>query len=178
MKSESQSQSDIGCGDLSYREIDPVRDHAAVVDFLVGGTWPFHGKSRPTAEQAARVKLGPPEEARAFWVVEHDERIGFIRLFDLEDADDGSVQFDLRIAVLHRGRGIGRQAVAWLTRYLFETYPQLHRIEASTRADNDAMRRVLGQNGYRLEGLLRETWRSDDGTRYDTALYGRLRHEA
>ena len=178
MKSESRSQSDIGSGDLSYRTIDPVRDRSAVVDFLVGGTWPFHGKSRPTVEQAARVKLGPPEEARAFWVVEHDERIGFIRLFDLEDADDGSVQFDLRIAVAHRGRGIGRQAVAWLTRYLFETYPQLHRIEASTRADNDAMRRVLGQNGYRLEGLLRETWRSDDGTRYDTALYGRLRHEA
>lgn len=162
---------------LVYRPIDLNEHGKAVVEFLTGEEWPFHGRSRLTAEQAGRIRLGPPEEVRAFWILEHGTRIGFIRLFDLEDADDGSVQFDLRIAASHRGRGIGRQAVGWLTRYLFENFAGLHRIEAATRWDNQGMRTVLEHNHYRLEGCLRETWRRDDGTRLDTALYGRLRSD-
>lgn len=158
-----------------YRPIDPSRDGTAVVEFLTGEEWPFHGHSRLTAEQAGRIRLGPPEEVRAYWILEHGSPVGFVRLFDLEDADDGSVQFDLRIAASHRGRGFGRQAVAWLTRTLFEHFPALHRIEAATRWDNLGMRSVLEHNHYRLEGCLRETWRCDDGSRLDTALYGRLR---
>jgi RimJ/RimL family protein N-acetyltransferase len=164
-------------GPLTFRQIDPVAGSHTVVDFLTGEEWPFHGRSRLTAEQAGRIRLGPPDEVRAFWVLEHDQPVGFLRLFDLEDADDGSVQFDLRITASRRGQGFGRQAVDWLTRYLFEHFAGLHRIEAATRWDNLAMRTVLEHNHYRLEGCLRETWRRDDGTRLDTALYGRLRSD-
>lgn len=97
---------------------------------------------------------------------------------DLDHVDSGSVVFDLRIDEDHRGLGIGRAAVALLIEVLFAEYPELHRIEAATRADNHAMRRVLEINQFRLEGCLRETWRSQSGKRYDTALYGHLRVEA
>jgi RimJ/RimL family protein N-acetyltransferase len=100
-----------------------------------------------------------------------------VRVFDLEDADEGSVLFDLRIATEFRGRGLGRATVAWIVKMLFAEYPSLHRIEAATRFDNHAMRRVLEANHFVLEGRPRQTWRSDSGVRYDTALYGRLRSD-
>lgn len=123
------------------------------------------------------MRLGPSDQVRAFWIKENQSLAGIVRVFDLEDADEGSVLFDLRIAEECRGRGIGRAAVAQLVEMLFAEYPSLHRIEATTRFDNHAMRRVLESNQFVLEGQLRETWRSEDGTRHDTALYGRLRSD-
>ena len=163
---------------LSFEEIDAEQDRGAVVALLAINDWPFHGSNRLSEELAAGVPLGPPEEVRAFWIVENLDRIGIVRLLDLEDADDGSVQFDLRVAQAHRGRGVGQRAVAWLTQFLFSSYPSLHRIEAATRIDNHAMRKALERNRYKLEGRLRETWPSQDGVRFDTALYGRLRSDA
>ena len=65
----------------------------------------------------------------------------------------------------------------WLTAYLFTTYPGLHRIEATTRADNAAMQAVLVRCGYRLEGTMVEAWKQADGTRFDSLTYAILRRE-
>jgi len=140
--------------------------------------WPFHGRSILTVDEARRVKLGPSNQVRSFWINESKSPVGIVRVMDLEDVDDGSVLFDLRIATECRGRGIGRTTVAWLIDMLFAEYPALHRIEAATRFDNHVMRRVLELNRFVLEGRLRQTWSSDDGSRHDTALYGRLRSDA
>jgi RimJ/RimL family protein N-acetyltransferase len=67
--------------------------------------------------------------------------------------------------------------VNWLSDYLFVEYPALHRIEATTRSDNVAMITILERCGYHHEGLLREAWKSRDGSRHDTMLYGLLRRE-
>lgn len=163
---------------LVFAEISPERDAEAVAHFLARYTWPFHGRSTLTLELARQIKLGPSDQVRAFWIKEHDSPAGVVRIFDLDDSDEGSVLFDLRLADECRGRGIGRATVAWLVDMLFTTYPSLHRIEATTRIDNHAMRRVLELNHFVLEGQLRKTWRSDDGSRYDTALYGRLRSDS
>ena len=160
---------------LNYTEIDPARDADAVAAFLSASEWPFHARSRLTLDEAHQLKLGPRDEVRAFWIREGAAAVGMLRVLDLEDAQEGSVLFDLRIAEECRGRGIGRAAVSWLISLLFTEYPSLHRIEAATRFDNQAMRRVLEHNKFVLEGRLRETWRSDSGARHDTALYGRLR---
>jgi RimJ/RimL family protein N-acetyltransferase len=112
-----------------------------------------------------------------FWMIEGDDRVGPIRLLDLYDLADGSPLFDLRIAGSHRGRGLGRGAVDWLTGYLFTTYPTLLRIEATTRGDNLAMHAVFARCGYRQEGRLLEAWTSADGTRHDTLIYAILRRE-
>jgi RimJ/RimL family protein N-acetyltransferase len=160
---------------LAFEEVGST-ETAAV--FLSSHRWPFHGRSVLTLEQARQVKLAPAESARAFWIRDQGRPVGLLRIFDLEDAEHGSVQFDLRIAEDARGRGVGSATVAWLIQMLFAEYPRLHRIEAATRFDNVAMRRVLERNHFALEGQLRETWRSEDGRRYDTALYGRLRSDA
>jgi RimJ/RimL family protein N-acetyltransferase len=167
-----------GSPQLVFVEIDYVREAEAVAAFLSRHAWPFHARSTLTMEEARLVKLGPSGQVRSFWITENQSPVGVVRVLDLEDAEIGSVLFDLRIADECRGRGIGRAAVAWVVDMLFAEYPSLHRIEATTRVDNHAMRRVLEANKFVLEGRLRETWRSEDGSRHDTAIYGRLRSVA
>lgn len=162
---------------LTFTEIDPLRDAEAAAGFLARNVWPFHRRSHLTIEQAREITLGPSDQVRAFWINENEAAVGVVRVFDLEDADNGSVLFDLRIAEECRGRGIGRVAVGWVVEMLFAEYARLHRIEGATRVDNQAMRRVLEVNKFMLEGQLRETWPSESGVRYDTALYGRLRSD-
>ena len=151
-------------------------DAEAAMRFLTSNEWPFHGSPRLSHDQAARVSLAGDDIA-SFWIRADTERIGLIRAFDLDDLDDGSPLFDLRIAEGHRGRGVGRAAVTWLTDHLFRTYVELHRIEATTRHDNLAMQRVFERCSYRLEGRMLEAWKNADGTRSDTLTYAILRRE-
>ena len=151
-------------------------DGAAVVSFLTANEWPSHGVCHLSPEAAAAVGVAGDYVA-TFWMLDGTERVGLIRLFDLDDLAVGSPLFDLRIAESHRGRGLGRRAVDWLTEYLFTTYPELYRIEATTRADNLAMQAVFAHCRYRQEGRLVEAWSNADGSRHDTLIYGFLRRE-
>lgn len=164
-------------GDLHFREVNVATESAEVASFLASHAWPYHSRTRLSLAAASGVPLGPVDEVRTLWITQNGKRIGLVRLLDLDDVVDGSVQFDLRIGEEFRGRGVGRLTVSWLTDKLFRDYPSLHRIEATTRFDNLAMRRALEANNYQLEGRLRETWLSADGVRHDTALYGRLRSD-
>lgn len=158
---------------------DPLRwpDEATdAVAFLTGHEWPFHGRPRLTAAEAAEVCVSA-DDVVTFWIRDAGETIGMIRVFDLDDLETGSPLFDLRIAEAHRGRGVGRLAVRWLADHLFTTFPVLHRIEATTRSDNLAMQAVFARCGYRQEGRLVEAWANADGTRADTLVYAILRRE-
>lgn len=148
----------------------------AVVVFLSGSDWPFHSAPRLSVAEAGAISIANAE-TRSFWIRDAGSVVGLVRLLDLDDIEDGSPLFDLRIASAHRGQGHGTAAVEWLSDYLFVEFPMLHRIEANTRNDNTAMRTVLERCGYRHEGLLREAWKSRDGSRHDTLLYGLLRRE-
>ncbi|HET6406736.1 MAG TPA: GNAT family protein [Chthoniobacteraceae bacterium] len=163
---------------IAFAEVDPEHAGGDVAAFLSQHSWPFHARSTLTLEEARQIKLGPSDQVRAYWIRERTCNVGLVRIFDLQDVERGSALFDLRVANQCRGRGIGRATVSWLVDMLFSEYPALHRIEATTRIDNLAMRRVLEFNGFVLEGRLRETWPSDDGIRHDTALYGRLRSDS
>lgn len=158
---------------------EPVRwpeDADEVATFLAANTWPFHGTPSLTAAEAAEVTV-VSDDVASFWIREGDEAVGLVRLLDLGDLDDGSPLFDLRIAEAHRGRGVGQRAVEWLTDHLFTTYPELHRIEATTRHDNEAMHAVFARCGYRQEGRFVEAWKNADGTRHDALTYAILRRE-
>lgn len=69
-----------------------------------------------------------------------------------------------------RGRGIGTEVVALLTRHLF-VREGAHRVQATTDLDNVAMRRALERNRYRLEGVLRGFMPTADGPPRDHAMY-------
>ncbi len=152
-------------------------DHAAAaIEFLVSNEWPFHGSPRLTPDTAESVAIAGDDVA-VFWVRDEGRTVGLVRAFDLDDVVDGSPLIDLRIAGSDRGRGVGTAALMWLTDHLFDTYPELHRIEATTRGDNRAMQHVFGRCGYRAEGRMVEAWRQADGTRFDALTYAILRRE-
>ncbi|MDQ5820332.1 MAG: GNAT family N-acetyltransferase [Actinomycetota bacterium] len=72
-----------------------------------------------------------------------------------------------------RGHGYGRDAVTLFTEYLFGE--GVDRVQASTSADNAAMRRVLELVGYHFEGVLRSYGPAPDGGREDYAMYAAIR---
>jgi RimJ/RimL family protein N-acetyltransferase len=160
----------------TFRRVVRPDDTEQLIAFLTGNGWPFHGRSTLSRDEAASVTVSGAG-VDSYWVVDDGAVVGLVRLLDLDDIDAGSPLFDLRIGERHRNRGLGALAVRWLTSYLFETYESLHRIEATTRDDNVAMRSVLERCGYRVEGELREAWRNDDGSRSNTMVYGYLRPE-
>jgi RimJ/RimL family protein N-acetyltransferase len=161
---------------LTFRRVVVPEDTDILVTLLSENEWPFHGRTALSPDEAATVSVASAG-IESYWIVDHDAVVGLVRLLDLDDVEDGSPLFDLRIGEQHRGRGVGTLSVRWLTKHLFETYETLHRIEATTRDDNVAMRSVLERCGYRVEGVLREAWRNENGSRSNTIAYGLLRSE-
>lgn len=151
-------------------------DSEAIINLLTSNEWPFHGSPQPDRAEAASIQVAG-SDTKSFWIELSGERIGLVRAFDLDDVIDGSPLIDIRITSPFRNRGFGRFAVDELTKHLFESHPALHRIEATTRNDNEPMKSVLSRCGYRQEGRLIEAWRSRNGERFDTLIYAILRSE-
>jgi [ribosomal protein S5]-alanine N-acetyltransferase len=91
-----------------------------------------------------------------------------------EDAMPPGV-FELGLGVFAgvRGRGLGTEALALMTSYLFDE-EQAHRVQLSTDVDNAAMRRIAERIGFVCEGVLRGFMPARDGVR-DYALYAMTR---
>jgi len=75
----------------------------------------------------------------------------------------------------HRGTGIGTVAQQLLAAYLFDTTP-VHRIEATTEANNIAEQRALEKAGFHKEGILRGRG-FVRGEWQDGIMYSRLRSD-
>ncbi|MGV9341105.1 GNAT family N-acetyltransferase [Streptomyces sp. NPDC003688] len=162
--------------DLTFRRFAPS-EADALVDFLTGDTWPFHTSAAPDGDEVRRwISAGryDGEENRAFWIMAGDSTAGLIRLMDL--ADDTPL-FDLRVRSRWRGTGIGGTALTWLTRYLFEEFPRVRRIEGTTRQDNAAMRRAFRRCGYVKEAHYRDAWPGTGGSVHDAVGYAVLRRD-
>jgi RimJ/RimL family protein N-acetyltransferase len=153
-------------------------DAASLVAFLSGQDWPFHGTVRERPEDIQeRINAGRFDDdaaSRAFWIVVAGDRVGMVRLFDLEDE---TPMFDLRIDASHRGKGFGKAALRLLTGRVFAEWPGANRIEATTRQDNVAMRATFAACGYAKEAHYREAWHGNDGRRYDAVGYAILRRD-
>ncbi|MER6394801.1 GNAT family protein [Kitasatospora sp. NPDC001603] len=165
--------------EITYRRSLPDRpaETDALVAFLGGHEWPFHSTARVHADQARRWVAdglfdGP--RTRTFWITADGRDVGLIRL---EDLGDETPVFDLRLAAPHRGRGLGSRALDWLTRYLFDEFPQVNRVEGTTRRDNLAMRRTFLRCGYVKEAHYREAWPAGDGPAHDSVGYAVLRRD-
>ena len=69
-----------------------------------------------------------------------------------------------------RGQGVGRRAVALMTRRLF-LEEGAHRVQAGTDVANEPMRAVLRALGFREEGVMRGFMPMPGGAPRDYALY-------
>jgi RimJ/RimL family protein N-acetyltransferase len=162
---------------LEFIEYSPALKND-LIQILTGSRWEFHSKPVSTAEGieknlATGYFFG--ETARTFLIKQNSSTAGYIRIFDLED--DGSPLFDIRIAEAHRGKGTGKEAVKWITDFVFSNYPSKNRLEATTRADNSAMRKVLEACGFQKESHYRQAWPDEHGKLYDCVGYSILQSE-
>jgi RimJ/RimL family protein N-acetyltransferase len=167
---------------LTLVPFNPQHHAAFLAHLLSTEEWPFHSGSGISAEDV-RSRIGngfyTKEGVQTFLITVDGEITGFIRLFDLGDTPDSTETplFDIRLKATERGRGIGRQAVQQLTDFVFRTYPNKNRLEATTRHDNIAMRRVLQACGFAKEAHYRLAWPAKDGTMVDCTGYGILRSD-
>jgi RimJ/RimL family protein N-acetyltransferase len=163
--------------DVEYRRFVPA-EADLLAEFLTAEDWPyFAGGPGPGADrirEQAAAGYYDNDRTRTFWIVAGTEVAGLIRLFDLGDS---TPLFELRIRSPYRGAGLGTAALRWLTGYLFTQFPDIRRIEGTTREDNHAMRRTFIKCGYVKEAHWRQAWPGRDGTPYDAIGYGILRSD-
>ncbi|HWA06503.1 MAG TPA: GNAT family protein, partial [Ignavibacteria bacterium] len=76
-----------------------------------------------------------------------------------------------------RGKGIGKHALKWLPDLVFTEYPNKQRFEATTRIDNNAMRKVFEHCGFVKEAHYRLAWPDENGNMYDCTGYAILRQD-
>lgn len=155
---------------------DPIRlpDEApALAAWLANDEWPFHGTRRPTVETAAGW-IADGLYTPSFWLRETPggEPVGVVALRELEDP---TPVFDLRLLSRARGRGLGRAALGWIARWVFEIRGEHDRLEAHTRADNAAMRRTLRACGWVQEAHHRQAWPAAEGRAHDAVTYALLK---
>lgn len=164
---------------LSYIKFDPLSEKEILSKWLSSQEWDFHVNSQTTPEKVLTlIEEGnfTGEENQTFWIRnEQNLPVGLIRLFEMDDLEDGSPLFDLRILKEYQGQKIGESAVNWLTDYLFKNWSTLNRIEGTTRVDNFPMRKVFIKCGYVKEGHYRQSWPSTNGELKDTVRYAVLR---
>ncbi|MER5729869.1 GNAT family N-acetyltransferase [Streptomyces sp. NPDC002138] len=162
--------------EITCRRFVPAEGDA-LVDFLTAETWPFHSSDVLERDQVQRwISEGryEGEESRTFWIVAGERSVGLVRLMDL---GDDTPLFDLRIRSRDRGKGLGSQALRWITTYVFEEFPRVRRIEGTTRQDNAAMRRTFERCGYAKEAHYRDAWPGAGGTVHDAVGYAILRRD-
>jgi RimJ/RimL family protein N-acetyltransferase len=142
-------------------------------EFLVSDDWPFHAGAVDQDLVTERLRQGYYDgHGRAtFLVTGEAQQVGLVRV---EDLDDPTPTFDLRIAAAHRGRGHGTATLRELARWVFDT-PDVERLEGTTRQDNVAMRRTFRAVGFVKEAHYRQGWPTRDGRLLDAVGYALLR---
>ena len=88
--------------------------------------------------------------------------LGLINYFQTK-ASDVTLEIGILIAKPEaRGKGIGEEALRLFIDYIFNTQPQIRRIQFKTRIDNKGMKRIGEKVGFKIEGTLRN-YKFDQG---------------
>ena len=98
-----------------------------------------------------------------------DAVVGSIQFSEELDPDYRSAGIDLFLTTAAHGRGLGRDAVRTLARFLFEVRGH-HRITIDPSAANERAIRAYRAVGFRPVGVMRRYERGPDGTWHDGLL--------
>jgi len=169
--------------EIKFTELE-VSEKDRLINFLSSGYWQFHSIPKISIDKLEKqfnAGYFNGEGNRTFLIKDKNEDIiiGVMRLFDLGSGveDDETPLFDIKIKEEFRGKGIGKQALRWLTDLVFTNYPNKLRFEATTRVDNIAMRKVFEYCGFVKEAHYRKAWPDAEGNRYDCTGYAILRSD-
>jgi len=164
---------------ISLTRMDPqASDRGELVAFMMRNRFPFHVGSRPVSEQVeARIDAGrfSGQGTASYWL--EDSSLGRVGMVTLTDLDERAPMLDLRLDERFRGHGLGTAVLREITRFVFETFPEVTRFEGETREDNIAMRQVFMRCGFLKEAHYRETWPVEGGAPRAGVAYGILRHD-
>lgn len=86
------------------------------------------------------------------------------------------ISFGFWLGEKYWGKGIITKAIKVYTGYIFSTFKNIQRIEASVYPWNEGSKKVLIKNGFKLEGVLRKSVKKD-GKIIDKYMFSKLRNE-
>jgi aminoglycoside 6'-N-acetyltransferase len=111
---------------------------------------------RPESADEIRAKLADDELAA--WVVELDgEVIGYVEAYEEDEPDFRHAGLDLFLLPAVHGRGLGREVVRTVVRYLFDGRRH-HRVVIDPALANETAIRAYEAVGFRRVGVMREYW--------------------
>jgi len=100
-----------------------------------------------------------------------------LKPFPPADVEARTMEIGYWFGRAHWGRGLATEAVRAFSRWSFEAFPEVLRLEAGVFGGNAASGKVLEKAGYTLEGRRRNAgWK--DGEAFDIVMYGLLREES
>lgn len=138
--------------------------HAVLSEPSVVQWW---GRPDPHELIAAHLR---GEDDTFLLVIEVDRAIaGGIQYYEEEDPMYRHAGIDIFLSGRHQGRGLGREAVALLVRFLLEVRHH-HRLIIDPAAANTRAIRCYESVGFRPVGIMREYERGQDNTFHDGLL--------
>ncbi|MCM3701115.1 GNAT family N-acetyltransferase [Paenibacillus macerans] len=109
--------------------------------------------------------------------VEGNEVVGKISLFDYNPRNR-SAEFGYYIPPFHRGKGVGSRLVQLFLEEVFHDQQlNLHKIYATTAANNKPSIKLLERFNFKFEGAYREHYWFSDGSVCDQYHYSLLKKE-
>ena len=127
-------------------------------------------------EAELRRRAGERAHPNAFAIEADGELVGFIEFHEEDERDFRHAGIDVFLTERAQGRGLGVDAVRTLARYLIHERGH-HRLTIDPAADNAAAIRAYEKVGFRRVGVMREYWRSPDGSWADGLLMDLLARE-
>lgn len=150
-------------------DLDRIR--AILAEPAVAAWWGLPGAGDPAADWASG------DDGTVAFAIEIDgEMVGSIQYAEEADPDYRHAGIDLFLDTDHQGRGLGRDAVRRLARYLFDDRGH-HRLVIDPAAANERAIRSYASVGFRPVGTMRRYERGPDGTFHDGLLMDLLRDE-
>ncbi len=129
----------------------------------------------PDEAQLRRQAEGVEDE-KAFAIETDGQLVGLIQYYEENEPDFRYAGIDVFLTERVHGLGLGTDAVRTLARYLIHERGH-HRLTIDPAAENAVAIRTYEKVGFRAVGIMREYWRSPDGTWRDGLLMDLLARE-
>ncbi len=126
--------------------------------------------------ESLREKAEGRDEATALAVELDGELIGLVEFSETDEPDFNSANIDLYLTTSVHGRGLGRDTVRTLARWLVAERGH-HRLTIDPAADNEPAIRCYEAVGFKRVGILRRYWRDPRGEWRDGLLLDLLADE-
>jgi aminoglycoside 6'-N-acetyltransferase len=116
------------------------------------------------------------DDPGAYCIVDAGEVAGLIQYYEEDEPDYRHAGMDIALRSDHHGRGLGREALVTLARYLIDVRGH-HRLVIDPAAANERAIASYRRVGFRPVGIMRRYERGPDGTWHDGLLMDLLAEE-